>query len=74
LLGVFLLIAGVGLARASQCWHTKPGLLAAIVMVAVHLVTGILVLGFVAGWITCVIVAKLAPRFEQFSDAEAPRA
>ncbi len=53
ILAVFLFMAGMGLASASQCWATRRGLVTACVMVAVHLATGLLVLGFAAGWMTC---------------------
>jgi hypothetical protein len=49
-LGVFLVIAGLGLADASCCWGTQRSLITACVMVVVHLASGLLLLGFVAGW------------------------
>ena len=51
ILGVFLLIAGVGLAGASRFWDTRRGLLTGLIMAAAHLATGVLLLGFAAGWI-----------------------
>ena len=48
-----------GLASASKCWQVGGGLVAAIVMVAVHVSTGILVLAFACGWIAYALVSKL---------------
>jgi MFS superfamily sulfate permease-like transporter len=59
ILSVFLLVAGLGLASASKCWQVGGGLVAAIVMVAVHVSTGILVLAFACGWIAYALVCKL---------------
>ena len=51
ILGVFLLIAGVGLAQVSRFWETRRGTVTACVMLAVHLATGQLLAGFFAGWL-----------------------
>ena len=74
LLGVFLLIAGAGLASASRCWQSRPGLATACVMAAVHFATGMLVLGFAAGWAACLLMRKLVPSTEPAADVETPHA
>ena len=51
ILGVFLFIAGASLANASRCWQVKTGLITAASMIIVSHVTGVLLLGFIAGWI-----------------------
>ena len=53
---MFLLIAGLALAQASRFWTTRRGLVTACVMVAVHLASGLLLLGFVVGWIVHAIL------------------
>jgi len=55
LLGVFLFIAGTGLARSSRCWQTRAGLVASVLMILVHAATGVLAIGFGAGWIAYAI-------------------
>lgn len=57
-LGVFLLIAGFGLAEVSRCWHEPHGVLIALAMVAVHELTGVLALGFVAGWVVHSVLSR----------------
>ena len=59
ILAVFLMVAAVGLARASRCWEARNAFLTALVMAAVHLATGILILGFVSGWAVYVILMKI---------------
>ena len=61
LLGVFLLVAGVGLAGASRCWETRLGLLTTCIIVFVHLTTGILALGFGLGWLAYVSIMRAGP-------------
>ena len=65
LLGVFLLLAGVGLAAASKCWQTRLGLLTAAIIAVVHLSTGVLILGFAFGWLAHAAILRLRPRFVQ---------
>ncbi len=60
ILGVFLLVAGVGLLGASRIWKARPTLAVGLVMVAVHLATGMLVLGFTAGWIAHTVITRIA--------------
>ncbi len=50
-LGALLVIAGIGLAEASRCWESRPYLLTAVVTVVVHQATGILLAGFLSGWL-----------------------
>ncbi len=61
LLGVFLLVAGVGLASASRCWQSRLGLLTTCIIAVVHLATGILALGFVLGWLAYIVIVKAEP-------------
>ncbi len=58
-LGVFLIVAGAALGRASRCWETRPTLVVAIVTLAVYFGTRFLVLGFAAGWLAAVILARM---------------
>ena len=58
-LGLFLLIAGAGLASASRCWATRAGLVAACVMIAVQIVTGALALGFLSGWLVYALLPNV---------------
>ena len=62
LLGVFLVVAGVGLAAASRCWQTRLGLLTACIIVFVNLTTGILALGFASGWLAYTAIVKAEPK------------
>lgn len=57
-LGVFLVVAGAALARASCCWTTRQSLVVAAVTVAVHLASGLLLLGFAAGWAAHLLLPK----------------
>ncbi|NIA07750.1 MAG: sulfate transporter [Actinobacteria bacterium] len=61
LLGVFLLVAGLGLAAASRCWQTRLGLLITCIIAIVHLTTGILALGFALGWLAYTAIVKAGP-------------
>ena len=70
LLGVFLLIAGVGLAGASRCWQTRPGLLTTCIIVAVHLATGMLALSFALGWLACVAILKMESKIGRLAVPE----
>ena len=65
LLGVFLLLAGVGLAAASKCWRTRLGLLITAIIAVVHLSSGILILGFALGWLAHAAILRLKPEFVQ---------
>ena len=58
ILGVFLIVAAAGLAGASRCWVIRPGLLTAFVMIAVHLATSVLLLGFACGWIAYAVLSR----------------
>jgi MFS superfamily sulfate permease-like transporter len=62
LLGVFLLVAGVGLAGASRCWQTRLGLVTTCIITVVHFTTGILALGFVVGWMAYTAIVKAEPK------------
>ena len=62
ILAVFLMVAAVGLARASHCWEARNAFLTALAMVAVHFATGILILGFVSGWVVYAILLKMDNR------------
>jgi MFS superfamily sulfate permease-like transporter len=57
-LGAFLLIAGFGLARASQFWRTRLGVLTAVVAVGVHQVSGALALAVLAAWGLCLVIPR----------------
>jgi MFS superfamily sulfate permease-like transporter len=57
-LAVVLLTAGAALARASSCWDTKVSLTIACVMVTAHMASGLLPLGFAAGWIAWILLAR----------------
>ena len=70
LLGVFLLLAGVGLAAASRCWQTRLGLLTSGIIVAVHLATGMLVLGFALGWLVCIVMFKMESKISPLAVPE----
>ena len=48
---VFLLIAATSLASVSKSWKSRGEVITAAAMIAVHLATGMLAAGFVAGWI-----------------------
>ena len=75
LLGVFLLVAGVGLAAVSRCWQTRLGLLTTCIIAIVHLTTGILALGFVVGWLAYAAIVKAGPGvFGQLARAEVTHA
>ncbi len=49
-LGIFLLLAGAQLARASRCWTGIGELVTAVGAIVVHQASGNLALGFAAGW------------------------
>ena len=70
LLGVFLLVAGIGLAAASRCWQSRRGLLTTCIITVAHLTTGILALGFVVGWLAHFAVLKVEPNLSLFGKAE----
>ncbi len=57
-LGAFLLIAGFGLARASQFWRTRLGVLTAVVAVGVHQLSGALAIAVLAAWGLCLLVPR----------------
>lgn len=51
MLAVFLLMAGIVLARASHLWQSRMDLLIVAVMIAVGFATGMLPIAFAVGWI-----------------------
>lgn len=53
LLGVFLLLAGMELARVSKPWANVRRLAVALTIPLVSLLTGLLIVGFAAGWMIC---------------------
>jgi hypothetical protein len=53
ILGLFLLLAGCSLAEASRAWKTRVGAWVSVAMVAVYYGTGLLLVGFAAGWLVC---------------------
>jgi len=60
ILGVFLLMAGYGLLGASRIWQGRSTFAIGLVVVSVQLATGMLILGFAAGWIAHAIVSRAA--------------
>jgi len=64
-LGVFLLLAGVTLAQASRCWRTWTHIIVAAVTAGTCFATGLLPVGFVAGWITHVLLIRAIQREPQ---------
>ncbi len=62
ILGVFLLIAAISLANASRCWDTPGRIITAAVIILAYLLSGMLVLGFIAGWIAYVLSASKKSR------------
>lgn len=53
ILGIFLLLAGWSLAGASRVWKTRRGVWVALVMAGAFFATGLLLVAFAAGWLTC---------------------
>jgi MFS superfamily sulfate permease-like transporter len=62
ILGVFLLMAGYGLLKASRVWKGRPTLAVGLAVVSVHLATGTLILGFAAGWLAHMIASRATPQ------------
>jgi MFS superfamily sulfate permease-like transporter len=61
-LGVFLLLAGVALARASRFWHGRSIAVVAIVTAGVTFATRALPIGFAAGWVTHALICRKRTR------------
>jgi hypothetical protein len=61
ILGIFLVIAGFGLAEASRCWTSVSVFLVAAVVVVAYLATGLLLVGFVAGWVAHMLIGARHP-------------
>jgi len=61
ILGIFLVIAGFGLAEASRCWTSVSVLLVAVVVVVAYLATGLLLVGLVAGWAAHLLLGARQP-------------
>lgn len=61
MLGVFLLVAGAALARASGFWREPQMLLTAAVTVGVYLGSDSLLAGFAAGWVAHALLTRDAP-------------
>jgi MFS superfamily sulfate permease-like transporter len=62
ILGVFLMIAGHGLLKASRIWKSRPTIVVGLVVVSVHFATGVLILGFALGWIANAVISRAVPR------------
>jgi len=58
MLGFFLLNAGLCLARVSRFWDSFASLAGCLATVTVYFVTGLLPLGFAAGWIAYALVKR----------------
>ena len=58
ILGIFLLLAGFSLASASRFWKTREGLVVAAVMVSALAATNLLVVGFAAGCVACLVMRR----------------
>jgi hypothetical protein len=56
ILGIFLLLAGFSLAQASRFWKTRESLVVAAAMVGVLAATNLLIAGFGAGCLACLVM------------------
>jgi hypothetical protein len=56
LLGFFLLNAGLCLARVSRFWNSLASMTGSLMTVSVYFATGLLPLGFAAGWIVDMVI------------------
>ncbi len=64
-LSVFLLLAGISLAQASRFWRSWTNIIVAAVTMGICFATGSLLVGFVAGWITHVLLIRAIQREQQ---------